>query len=136
MIVLYVNAPGAAEFVRARIEKVMCWLDPHKSIAAFEGDRMLGAVVYDGFTPYDCNLHIALDDRRCVTPRTLRAVFAYPFEQLKLPRVTAQVGAGNVRSLNLVRKLGFVQEGVKRRGLGDEDELIFGLLRTECRWLA
>lgn len=137
MIELRVNQLGVAEWVRARIPKVAAWLPGFKSIAALDPINcgIYGAVIYDGFTPFDCNLHIAIADRRCVTRRTIRAVFAYPFEQLGLSRVTAQVGAKNERSQRFVADLGFVCEGVKVNGLGDEDELIYGMTRERCRWL-
>ena len=32
----------------------------------------MGAVVYDNFTPYECCVHIAIADRRCVTRQNIR----------------------------------------------------------------
>ena len=59
----------------------------------------------------------------------------YAFHQLGLSRVTAQVHAPNVRSLALVRRLGFRQEGVLRRHDtyrgGVVDVIVFGLLAQE-----
>lgn len=136
-MMLVINHPGAPRWVQRLIPKVQGWMGEPKSIAALdENGFLLGAVVYDSFTPYDCCLHIALADKRCVTRRNIRAVFAYPFEQLHLARVTAQIAPSNARSLVLARHLGFLHEGTKRKGLGDESELIFGLTREECRrWL-
>lgn len=137
---LVVNHPQAGEWVRERIPKVARWLDGFKSIAEVRDGQIAGAVVYDGFTPYDCNVHIAIKDKRCVNRRTIRAVFDYPFEQLKLYRVTALVGSRNEKSLAFVSALGFKVEGTKHRALGIdngviEDEVIFGMVREECTWL-
>lgn len=129
------------QWVFERIPKVEGWLGEHRCLIAVEQHRaeevpyILGAVVYDGFTPYECNLHVVVSDKRCVSRRVLRAVFGYPFKQVGLKRVTAQVAASNEKSQAFVRSLGFMLEGRKRAGMGDEDELIFGLLAEDCRWL-
>lgn len=122
------------DWVLARFDPKVGWLGEAKSIAIMEGWKILGVVAYDSFTPHECQMHLVVDDRRCGTRGVLRAVFGYPFTQLKLARVTACVALSNTAILGLIRRLGFVYEGCKRNGFGDEDELIFGLLRSECRW--
>jgi hypothetical protein len=109
------------------------FLPDFKVIGVFEGETLLGAVVYDAFTARDCNLHICVSDRRCVTRRVIRAVFDYPFRQLALDRVSAQVMDDNAPSLELVQRLGFVLEGAKR--LPNRLQLQFGMQRHECAWL-
>ena len=123
------------EWVRARVPRVERWLEGFRTLAAVDGDRILGAVVFDGFTPFDCNMHIAIDDRRCVTRHILRLVFHYPFAQLRLARVTGLVPAGNAAALDFDLRLGFVEEGRKVNAFGDEDEIILGMTREACRWL-
>ena len=119
MITLVANLPGAQEWVQRQIPKVCAWLGQSKWLAALDDQGiLLGTVVYDSFSPFDCCLHIVIRDRRCVTRRTVRAVFAYPFEQLKLARVTAQIAATNMDMLRLARHAGFTLEGTKRKGLG------------------
>lgn len=64
-----------------------------------------------------------------------RAMLEHGFSHLGLTKITAQVHAPNLRSLALMRRLGFRQEGVLRRhdlyrgGLADV--VLFGLLREE-----
>ena len=136
MISLAINHPLATRWVQRCIPKVAAWMGEAKSIAAFdENEVLLGAVVFDSFTPYDCCVHIVIRDKRCMTRGNIRAGFAYPFEQLRLARITAQIAPGNGESLRLARHFGFTLEGTKRKGLGDEDELIFGMTRENCRWL-
>lgn len=135
MMELFINDREAETWAAARLPKVMAWLGTYKSLAAIVGSRILGVVIYDGFTPYDCNLHLVIEDKHCLNRRTLRAVFRYPFEQLGLKRVTAQVPASNLKALDLDQRLGFTLEGRKILGCGDEDELILGMTRGNCRWL-
>jgi RimJ/RimL family protein N-acetyltransferase len=111
-----------------------CFLPGYKVIAVFDGDRLMGAAVFDAFTARDCNFHVRIADRRCVSRRTLRAVFDYPFRQLKLDRVSAQVMADNAASLEAVQRLGFVYEGAKRQRTW-ASQLQFGMLMSECPWV-
>ena len=57
------------------------------------------------------------------------------FDVLDLERITAEVFAGNTRSVRLLEGVGFVREGVMRESIHRDgqrfDELIFGLLRHE-----
>jgi RimJ/RimL family protein N-acetyltransferase len=115
--------------------KASRFFDDFKTLAVFDRDRILGAVVFDSFTFVDCDLHIAIEDKRCVTRETIRQIMAYPFEQLNLTRVSAEVSERNASSLELVQRLGFQLEGRKRQGEGDCDRLIFGMLKSQCRWL-
>lgn len=111
------------------------FLPGYKAIAVFDGDRLMGAAIFDAFTPKDCNFHVRIADRRCVSRRVLRAVFDYPFRQLRLDRVSAQVMADNAESLKAVQKLGFVYEGAKRQKTW-ASQLQFGMLASECRWIS
>lgn len=129
------NHEMTAEWVRKRIPKVEAWLPGFKTIRVEEDGKILAAVVYDGFTPFDCNVHIAVAHPAGVSRKTIHAVFAYPFKQLKLVRVTALINSGNEGSQKFVARLGFICEGLKRQGFGSQDEMVFGLLASECKWL-
>lgn len=118
-----------------RIPKMEAWMGQAKSIAAVEHYQTLGVVVFDAFTPHDCAMHIVIEDKRCVTRRILKQVFDYPFNQLGLRRVTGLVPESNVAALAFDYRLGFVQEGRKKWGMGDEDEIILGMTKEHCRWL-
>lgn len=109
----------------------------YRAIAVMEGERILLAVIFDCFYARDCNVSVAIEDKRGVTRGNLRAVFAYPFLQLKLPRISASVAADNPESLCLMHRWGFTKEGVKRAACANGvDEIQFGMLATECRWIA
>jgi hypothetical protein len=72
-----------------------------------------------------------------MTRRFLYAIFDYPFNYLKVHRITACVRSSNVRSIDFVQRIGFKYEGCQRRGYPDgEDKLLFGILREECKWIS
>lgn len=116
-------------------EKHERMMPDYRALAAVDGTEILGAVVYDCFYAHDCNLSIAIASPRCVTRGTLRQVFNYPFKQLGLTRVSASVAADNEKSLRLMERWGFQKEGVKRNGYGHCDEILFGMLRSESKWI-
>jgi len=87
----------------------------HKSLAALEEGEIIGAVVYDAFTPYDCCIHVRLDKAGCKVPDVLKQVFGYPFEQLGLTRITGLVSKSNEKGIALCTWLGFTFEGVKQK---------------------
>ena len=75
--------------------------------------------------------------RQGITSEAMSAVLTYGFTELDLHRIEADVAPDNVRSKNLLLKLGFTFEGNLRqryyfRGQF-EDEYYYGLLKDE--WL-
>ena len=67
----------------------------------------------------------------------LRALLQYGFEVMLLNRVQAIIDSENARSMRLVRRLGFVQEGILRQRSyfnGQfRDDVIFSLLKDEWK---
>ena len=75
--------------------------------------------------------------RQGITSEAMSAVLTYGFTELDLHRIEADVAPDNIRSKNLLLKLGFTYEGNLRqryffRGQF-EDEYYYGLLKDE--WL-
>jgi RimJ/RimL family protein N-acetyltransferase len=66
----------------------------------------------------------------------LGEVFRYPFEQLRVQRVTGLVPARNEQAARFDEHLGFKLEGRVRQILPDGDDvLVYGMLKSECRFL-
>ena len=61
----------------------------------------------------------------------LKHMFTYIFSTLNCKRLTARIANKNIKSINLVTRLGFVKEG-ELRGF---DSSIYSLLREECTWV-
>jgi ribosomal-protein-alanine N-acetyltransferase len=63
---------------------------------------------------------------------TLRVVLSHGFEQMRLNRIEAVVYVGNDRSIQLLKRLGFQQEGILRDYYyldgGFYDHYLFALL--------
>lgn len=97
--------------------------------------QILGVVVYTRFSKFNCEMSVAAASARFLSKSNLKSFFGYPFHQCQFRRVTAVVEEGNTHSLDFNRRLGFHREGVLRGWFGDQDGIIFGMLKEECPWL-
>jgi len=59
----------------------------------------------------------------------IRTVLAYPFDQLGVRRITAEIARDNARCLRFARGIGFEVEGVKR----GTERIVMGLLPEDIR---
>ncbi len=110
---------------------------PEAKAIGIEADGAIRAVaVYEGFTEFDCDMHVAVDDSgKYLTRKILAAVFAYPFLQLNLRRISGRVAASNHRALKFDEQLGFEREGYHPHAAGDDDVVSLGMIRARCRFL-
>jgi ribosomal-protein-alanine N-acetyltransferase len=73
--------------------------------------------------------------RKGLMTQALKLVLDYGFTSMDLNRVEACIGPKNDASIALVKKFGFVQEGLMRqhykKDTGIEDSIMFSLLRSE-----
>lgn len=92
-------------------------------------------VVYHDFLPSSCMMSVAAD---CVSwPRhdVLAHLFALPFGQWNFRSVGATCAKKNKRARRFVEHLGFQYEGNRRDALPDDDVILYGMRRSECRWI-
>lgn len=130
------NVDGAvAEWARRTIG---CdgW-DKYTTMSLWDDMTILAAVIYEGYTTNNLAMHVAATPgKHWLNRRFLRAAFAYPFLQLRVDRVTGVVPDSNAQAKKFDEHLGFIREGVIRRGSHDgSDLIIYGMLREECRFL-
>lgn len=121
-------------WVLGRIPHVDTWGSEYTAMGYERDGQLVCGVVYNHFSGNDIAMHVA-GLGYWATPAALRVFFSYPFVQLKCQRVTAYVASKNVKCLTLVDRLGFFPEGRLREGMPNDDLMIFGMLRRECRWL-
>lgn len=111
--------------------------DDAKAIGVMRNDHLVGVVVFDAFAPGSCCISVASDGTaRWLSREFLIRVFAYPFIQCSFRRLTALISEHNVASIRFCESCGFIREGTLRQGAPDgEDMHIYGLLRSDCRFL-
>ena len=72
---------------------------------------------------------MAIDDVECVTRRTLRYIFEYPFKQLGVSRLQAVTATTNHRCREFIERLGFKLEGFARKAHdGEQDAAVYSML--------
>lgn len=104
-------------------------------------DRVLGGVSLHAWEKYHRRAEVGYDLARAfwgqgIGREAVRAVLAFGFTQLNLNRIEAATIADNHESVNLLKKLGFRLEGIRRGYSWEEDgtfhdSAMFGLLREE-----
>jgi RimJ/RimL family protein N-acetyltransferase len=116
----------------------MEWGDNFAALLLEKDGAIRAATFFDRFYPRcSIDMHIAaVPGSRWMTRDFLRASFRYPFLQLGVRRLGANVAANNGASLRLAKHVGFVLEGVSRDEWAEGvDVLRFGMKRNECCFL-
>lgn len=97
---------------------------------------LVAGVLYNHYHPPSIMMHVgAVEGRMWLTREFLHAAFDYPFNQLKCKRVTALVPKKNRAARQFDEHLGFKLEGCMRQALADDDMLVYGMLRSECKYI-
>ena len=126
-----------AKWVAHRIPYVRNGWNNYTAIGLTDDNHHLicGVVYHDMDASINIQMSIASDTPKWATRQTLKWFFHYPFEQLKVQRVTALTSSSNLNTQKMLERLGYKKEGVIRKAYGDDDALIYGLLREEVKWL-
>lgn len=108
--------------------------DNYRQAIGYERDgRLVAAVSYAHYTGHDIEMGLLVSEPP--SKGFVCAAFDYPFNQLKCLRVTAEIASKNSRMLRLIERFGFMPEGIKRGALPNDDYILFGMTRSECRYL-
>lgn len=123
-------------WVRKRIPTAPCWNGFYRAIGQERDGQLIVGVVYTDASPANVSAHIAaVTGSKWATPEFLRLIFGYPFNQLKVRRITCYVEDMNHRSYQLAEYLGFVRESVMERALVNGDMYVYRLFREDCKWI-
>ena len=100
----------------------------------------VGVYFFNNYAPLwpDMAVAVAGDEAyQAARPEVMRRVLEYPFDQVGVRHLRAEISSGNSQAIAQARRLGFVERG-RLPGAGDcgrEDLIIFGMTREECRFL-
>lgn len=102
-----------------------------------DDNDFVAGVVFSNFRDTDIEISTASETPLAWRPHVCRAVFKYIFDQLGCVRCTSITTKSNKKARSFLEALGFQLEGNARLGYdGKRDALIYGLLRSECRFIA
>lgn len=121
---------------KSRTGTMLC--EDTAGIVAYESDNgdILAACVGDNFSRYNCNVHIALDNRMVLRHRFLEQAFHWLFIQNGLNRVFGPITGNNERALRFVRHIGFEEVARVPHGAGEGvDTVVMEMKAENCQWL-
>lgn len=107
---------------------------PYSIFVACKGSDARGVVLYKNYASGDIEM-LCAGEPGWVTPKLLKFVLSYPFEQLNCNRITCLAHRKNKAMRQYLVRMGFKLEGVKRKALNGADLCVYGLLRSECKWV-
>lgn len=123
-----------ADWVAARIPHVDEFKDC-KTIGVMRDGELIAGVVYHEFRGNDIQISCAGSGNNWLSRSFLETFFRYPFTQLGCDRVTSFTPKNAATTRRFLLGLGFVEEGNFRRGFRDDDCIVYGMLRDECKWI-
>ncbi len=104
------------------------------AIGRIKDGKLIAGVLYEDWNGANIIEHIAAEGF-WANKGFLHLMFDYPFNQLKVKRITAPVAATNAKCINLVTKMGFKLECTLAQANPDGDVHIFRMFKEDCKYL-
>jgi RimJ/RimL family protein N-acetyltransferase len=96
--------------------------------------ELQAGVLYEDWNGANVICHIA-GEGNWATRKFLNVIFDYPFNQIKAKRITVPVPSTNIKSINLVSRMGFELECTLAQATPSGNLHLFRMFRDECRYL-
>lgn len=125
------------QYVASKFPHVEGFSPGSRALGWVDGQSLVGGVVLSprggGF---DAELSIALEPQCRVMPGHIKTLFHVAFSVFGLKRITCHIAKGNKPARAFVKRLGFREEGLMRKGYdGKQTAMLYGMTADECRWL-
>ena len=97
---------------------------------------LVAGVLYEDWNGANITGHVAaVPGRHWLNREFLWYAFYYPFEQLKVKRITGTVPSNNLEAQRFDESLGFELEATLKDAHPEGDILIYRMTKDKCRWL-
>ena len=104
------------------------------AIGQMKDGQINAGVLYEDYNGANVVCHIA-GEGLWANRRLLATIFDYPFNQLKVRRITVPINSTNTKSINLVNRMGFKLESTLAQATPEGDLCLFRLFWDECKYL-
>ncbi len=104
-----------------------------EAIGLTRDHELVAGIIYEDWNRKSVVCHIAIRGR--ITPEFLYVISSYAFDQLGVFKIIAPAHSDNHRSLTMLKKMGFIQEGTITDAQPEGDILIFTMTRGQCKYL-
>ena len=132
---LFSSPSRVYDFVRRHMPLQM--VSGAKGIGLEIDGEVVAGVIYESYNGHNVWMHVAVTDGGVsLTRGVLRTIFDYPFNQMRVARVSGYVEASNEASRKFCEQLGYRQEAVLSGAASDGgDVIIYAMRREDCRFL-
>jgi RimJ/RimL family protein N-acetyltransferase len=126
------QSEAIAKWLEARLGQA--FIPPYEAVGILNGKgQRIGAVVLNDYA--ERNIELTAYGPGAFQRGVIRALARYCFVQLGCNRVTFRTRASNLYVRRVIEKHGAKQEGTLRDWYDDDDAIVYGLLKHECRFL-
>ena len=107
--------------------------DTSRALGLRRNGQIVAGVIYQDWNGQSVVMHIAIDGR--LTPSFVGAIADYTFNVCNVEKAIAPVSSDNRNIINLIEKVGFIEEARVRNATPGGDLLLYTLNRSDCRYL-
>jgi len=133
MIVFDKDAVG--HFVCSKIPGMKWVPDQFTAVGRQENGRIVAGALYENYNGVNVFIHIAGEGKHFLDNESLFVVFDYPFNQLKVKRITGMISHNNFIARRFAEKMGFQLEHTMKDAAPDGHICIYRMFREDCKYL-
>jgi RimJ/RimL family protein N-acetyltransferase len=104
-----------------------------ETVGLMRNGALVAGVMYEDWNTQSITAHIAI--KGLINRQFLHVIFDYPFNQLKVNKIVAPVLSSNLKSINLVKKMGFTEHARLKDIHPSGDMIFFVIDKTACKYL-
>jgi RimJ/RimL family protein N-acetyltransferase len=104
-----------------------------QAIGLIKNGEIVAGIIYENWNRRSMVVHIVIKDR--ITPAFIGAIFDYAYNVCDIEKAIAPVGSHNAKSIKMVEKMGFTEEGRIKDAVPGGDMILYTLKKTDCRFL-
>ena len=107
---------------------------PGSQAIGLERDGGIAAgIIYEDWNGASIVCHIAIRGR--ANKQFLLAISEFAFNTCAVHKIIAPVYSSNEKAMTMVRKMGFVKEGILRNAEPNGDIVLWTLTKSQCKYL-
>jgi len=125
------SGPHIGRWVADRIDGGLT--ERSTAIGLIKNGRIVAGIIYENWNGQSLMAHIAAEGR--FTPAYVGAIFDYAYNVCNVHKAIVPVWSTNIRSANMVKKMGFTEEARIKDGCPNGDIIIYTLKKADCRFL-
>jgi len=132
--VIFFDANVIGPWVASRIEGMTYYPGTSSAIGRVKDGKIVAGVLYQDHNGPNVFAHIAVEPGG-MNRKFLSIIFDYPFNQLKVKRITGVVASSNAAARKLDEHLGFELEAILQDAHPEGDLCVYKMTADKCRWI-